>query len=251
MYSDDQRLNIQVCEDEEKISQFLILRWQEISREAILKRGFFAAALSGGKTPVFFYRRLAQAGKSFSWDRIHLFLADERWVDFTHPDSTYRMLQETLLRKIPIPDGHVHPIPVNTPSPYESAKLYEEELVRFFRLSPGQFPCFDLILLGIGQDGHTASLFPSGSALSDQALASPVILNDKRHDRVTLTLPVINNASDIIFLVTGEDKAPVLRRIIEERDRSLPAVWVYPDRGNLLFLIDRGAGAQLHRHGRT
>jgi 6-phosphogluconolactonase len=171
---------------------------------------------------------------------------DERFVSFDDKDSNYRMLKETLFEKIPIPQKNIHPIPTGKTSLETSASEYEEDLRRFFKVSKGQYPAFDLVLLGIGGDGHTASLFPGSEALSERRrLTAAVVLDEMRHHRITLTLPVINHAEHVIFFVRGENKAFVLKKIIGGDDPSLPASMVQPRSGNLLFVIDREASSQL------
>jgi 6-phosphogluconolactonase len=240
------RRNVRVFDCKDDISSFIIETWREISQEAIERKGAFSAALSGGRTPVDLYRKLSGVKGRLPWDKTHIFLVDERFVSFEHRDSNYRMLKETLLDPIPIPQGNIHPIPTERTTPQVSAMAYEEDMKKFFRLSKGQFPEFDFLLLGLGEDGHTASLFPGSPVLGDPIhLAAPVFLNETKHHRITLTLPVINNAKHILFLVTGMNKATMLRKIIEEEDASLPASMVHPGKGKLIFVIDREASSQL------
>jgi 6-phosphogluconolactonase len=236
---------VNVLNDDE-IADFVVLRWEEISREAIDAAGFFAAAVSGGKTPIPIYRRLADRKDSLPWQQTHIFLVDERFVPPHHPDSNFRMVEETLLSRVPLPLENIHPIPTEPATPYLAAQKYEEDLRRFFGASPGNFPRFDLILLGIGEDGHTASLFPGRLPLKDsKQLAAAITLDETRHSRITLTLPVINQAKNILFLVTGEDKAVIAGRVIQEGDAALPASLVRPQTGSLMFLLDRGASSRL------
>jgi 6-phosphogluconolactonase len=228
------------------MSEFMIKRWEEISKDAIERRGYFAAALSGGRTPIIFYRRLAEWGNRPCWDKTHLFLVDERFVSFDDKDSNYGMMRETLFQKIPIPQENIHPIPTGKGSLEISAREYEKDLRRFFKISKGQHPALDFILLGIGEDGHTASLFPGSEALSERRhFTAAVRLDELRHHRITLTLPVLNHADHVIFFVKGKNKAPVMRKIIKREGPLLPASMVQPKSGNLLFLIDREAGSQL------
>jgi 6-phosphogluconolactonase len=157
-------------------------------------------------------------------------------------------LKETLLKRIQIPQENIHPVPTEKSTLEMSAKEYEEELRRFFKLPQGKFPEFDLILLGIGEDGHTASLFPGSPLLNDFThLAVPVISDETRHHRITLTLPVINNAKHVVFLVTGGKKAAILKEVIVKRNPSLPASMVNTMSGNLMFLIDREASSALSK----
>ncbi len=238
--------NVLIFDHEDQLLKFLIEKWEDISNKGIERRGYFVVGLSGGKTPIVFYQKLAKWDSKSSWERTHIFLVDERFVSFDDKDSNYRMLRDTLFGKILIPQENIHPIPTEKRSLEASAKEYEADLIKFFKISGGQYPAFDLILLGIGEDGHTASLFPGSKALSERKrLTAAVVLDEMRHDRITLTLPVINYAEHVIFFVTGENKAPVLKKIIAGDDPSLPASMVRPKSGNLLFVIDRGASSQL------
>ncbi len=224
----------------------VVRKWREISRDAVEKKGFFAAGLSGGNTPEGFYRGIAEQGDTALWDKTYIFLVDERFVPDTHKDSNYRMIRETFLKRVSVPAENIHPIPTVGTDPVSAARKYEEEMSRFFGLSAGELPEFDLLLLGIGRDGHTASLFPGSVALSEsRSLVSAVFLDEERHDRITLTLPVINNARNIFFLVTGRDKAEALRGVIEKKNTGLPASLVMPRRGSLLILADFEAATLL------
>jgi 6-phosphogluconolactonase len=240
------RWNVRVFDRKDDISSFIIETWRKISQEAIKRKGGFSAALSGGKTPIDLYHKLSGVKEMLPWEKTYLFLVDERFVPLEHRDSNYRMLKETLLDHIPIPQGNIHPIPTDRSTPRTSAMAYEEDLKKFFRLLENQIPEFDFLLLGLGEDGHTASLFPGTPVLDDTIhLAAPVLMDEIRHSRITLTLPVINNAKHILFLVTGKNKAPMLREIIEEEDASLPASMVHPNKGKLIFVIDREGSSQL------
>jgi 6-phosphogluconolactonase len=223
------------------IWQFMAVKWREISSRAVGERGFLAAALSGGKTPVGFYRHLSSA-TGLEWSRTHLFFVDERFVPQDSTESNYRMLKETLFDRITAPSANVHPMVTEISSITVSAEKYEEELRAFFRLDEGGIPEFDLVLLGIGEDGHTASLFPATEALKEKRrLVVPVHLGPALHDRITLTLPVINSARNVFFLVSGRRKRVVMRKLRQGHDRTLPAAMVGPERGKLIFLMDRDA----------
>lgn len=238
--------NVLIFDREGQMLKFMVEQWEDISREGIDRRGCFTVGLSGGRTPVIFYQKLAEWDSKSSWERTQVFLVDERFVSPDDNESNYRMLKETLFGKIPIPQENIHPIPTGKGSLEASAREYEEDLMRFFKVSKGQYPAFDLILLGIGEDGHTASLFPSSKALSEcNHLTAPVVLDEMRHDRITVTLPVINHAERVIFFVRGKNKAPVLKKIFAGDDSSLPASMVQPRTGNLLFVIDREASSKL------
>jgi len=246
MKSKKDRQSIFVFDNQDKMSEFMIKKWEEFSKETIERREVFVVALSGGRTPIDFYRGLAKKKEMLSWHKTHVFLVDERFLPFDNADSNYRMLRETLLNQVPIPQENIHPIPTDRPTPRISAEEYEEDLRTFFKLPTGQFPEFDLILLGIGEEGHTASLFPHSPVLKEKVrLAAAVMLDEARHHRVTLTLPVVNHARNVVFFVSGKNKASVLERILNQRNGSLPASMVKPKNGNLMFLIDREANSQL------
>lgn len=230
-----------VFKNPDEMWQFMAAKWRDIASDAIREKGYFAVALSGGKTPVGFYQRLVTI-RGLPWDKTHIFLVDERFVPPFHAESNYGMLQETLLSKIRMPSQNIHYISTLASSPHAAAEKYEEELIIFFRLPEGGIPGFDLILLGIGEDGHTASLFPGSEALKERRhLVFPVKLDILHHDRVTLTLPVINNARNVIFLVSGKNKAAIARKLIDEKDKTLPASMVKPEKGSLIFLMEREA----------
>ncbi len=225
----------------DEIWHFAAERWAAISSRATEEKGYFTAALSGGKTPVGFYHHLS-AVAGLPWERTHIFLVDERYVPPASPDSNYGMVRSALLSNVPIPGENVHPVPTGEQSVSASAEKYERDLAIFFALPEGEFPVFDLILLGIGEDGHTASLFPGTEAVKErERLVIPVMLGRALHDRITLTLPVINHGANIFFLVSGRRKRAVMRKLQQGHDRTLPAAMVKPEAGNLLFLLDREA----------
>ncbi|MCL5024071.1 MAG: 6-phosphogluconolactonase [Nitrospirae bacterium] len=231
-----------VFEKIDEIWQFLTERWRDIASEAIGKKGRFSSALSGGKTPVGFYRHLSTAGR-LPWDRTHLFVADERCVPSDSPDNNFGMIRETLVDKVAIPPENIHPVPAADLSARVAAEEYEEELKRFFGLAEGGVPEFDLILLGIGEDGHTASLFPGTAVLRErERLAAPVTMGPALHDRVTLTFSVLNNALNVFFLACGKRKRTVMKKLRSGFDKTLPAAMVRPKKGRLFFLMDRDAG---------
>ena len=212
-------------------------------QEAIASRGRFSAALSGGSTPVPFYSLLAQAPfrEKVPWSKVHLFFGDERCVPLDHADSNYRMVRELLLDKIPIPDANVYPIPVGSVDARTAATLYEKTLRKSFDLGKRQIPRFDLMLMGMGKDGHTASLFPGSTAL--EATEQLVVANHVEQlgvDRVTLTAPVINEAANVVFLISGRAKAKVLQEVLEgDYDPNrLPTQLIQPRDGKLLFITD-------------
>ena len=240
------KADIFVFDNNEGVADFAVKKWLRISSKAIAEKGSSTAALSGGKTPVEFYKRLAASKDILSWDRTHLFLADERFVPFSHSASNYGLIKEHLLSHVNMPEENVHRIQTEKITLEQSARRYEEDIRRFFRIEGGLVPQFDLIMLGIGEDGHTASLFPEKTSLQERTrLAIPVITEKFPGKRITLTLPVINNASKIIFLVTGRNKARVLKEIVENKKSSLPASRVHPKQGVVYFVIDKQAASLL------
>jgi len=243
-----EKTEVLVFQKREKLYDFLIKKWGEISGKAIQEKGIFTVALSGGESPVGFYQRLAYSKNLFPWSNTHIFLADERFVPFEHPDSNYGMIRKDLLSRISLPPQNVHPIRIFQTAEI-SAEKYEEDLRVFFNPEKVGFPEFDLILLGIGEEGHTASLFPGDSALLEtQRLTAAVHLDKEKHDRVTLTLAVINRARQVIFLVSGREKSEIIKEVLERPESNLPASMVRPVKGELFFLLDKEAGSLLSQN---
>lgn len=213
--------------------------------EAVARAGRFAVALSGGSTPAALYSLLA-AGEfcdRVDWPRVHLFWGDERCVPPDHPDSNFRMTREHLLDRIQLPPENIHRMQGET-EPVAAAAAYESELRKFF--SAG-LPRFDLVLLGLGEDGHTASLFPGSAALKEtEHWVAAVYVDKLRSHRLTLTLPVINAAAHVAFLVAGASKAAIVKEMLGSANgSSYPAAQVMPARGQLTWLIAADAAAGL------
>jgi 6-phosphogluconolactonase len=193
--------------------------------QAVRERGRCDLVLSGGRTPRGVYEQLAEAGAAVPWERVRWFWGDERFVPRDHASSNYRMALETILERIRPPAQNVFPMPVEAPSPEEAARRYERTLRGLF---PGvNFPVFDLVLLGLGADGHTASLFPGGPECEEHSrwcLASLAPINSPPRRRVTLSLPALNTARAVAFLVAGEKKRDVLRALLSPQTAGeLPA----------------------------
>jgi 6-phosphogluconolactonase len=227
------------------------------ARTAIGAQGRFAVALSGGSTPKALYSLLATNYADFVWNRVFLFFGDERHVAPTDADSNYRMVNESLLTKIQIPAENVFRVQAENPDAAAAASEYEAQLRRFFELRsgdrpsdrPGEFPRFDLILLGLGPDGHTASLFPDSPALEEQSrlVVANWVAKFNAH-RITFTFPVLNRAAEIIFLASGADKADMVRQVLEGKNTPpLPSQRVQPSDGKLLWMLDEAAAAKLTR----
>ena len=216
---------------------------------AIGAQGRFAVALSGGSTPKSLYSLLAANYANFAWNRVFLFFGDERHVPPTDPESNFRMVNESLLSKITIPPENVFRVQAENPDADAAASDYEAQLRRFFELKPGEFPRFDLILLGMGPDGHTASLFPDSAALEEQSrlVVANWVEKFKTH-RITFTFPVLNRAAEVMFLASGPDKADMVHQILETTPTpSFPSQRVQPLDGKLLWMLDEAAAAKLKR----
>ncbi|HSY66696.1 MAG TPA: 6-phosphogluconolactonase, partial [Terriglobales bacterium] len=179
------------------------------------------------------------------WDKTFLFFGDERFVPPDHPDSNYRMVHETGLFSKVFND-QVFRVPTEEKDPDIAARDYEQTLQKFFNLKPGEFPRFDLILLGLGPDGHTASLFPGTAALNEKNRVVVANWVEKFHSyRITFTLPVLNHAACDMFLVSGKDKADMVRQVLVDKNADLPSQKVHPEDGRLLWLLDAAAGCGL------
>ncbi len=207
----------------------------------------FCVALAGGNTPRRVYELLAtERFKSrVAWSQVHLFFGDERAVPPDHPDSNYAMVYETLISRVPIPAKNVHRI-IGEGNANENAALYENELKAFF--AGARWPRFDLVLLGMGADGHTASLFPHSVALSERSKwVVATKLERLKEERISVTLPVLNRAARVVFLVTGTEKAKTLAEVLHSDPGSelLPAQAIQPANGKLEWLVDEAAAALL------
>jgi 6-phosphogluconolactonase len=211
--------------------------FSRMAAENVALRGRFVVAISGGSTPRPMHRIFCEEPhlSTIPWNRTHIFWVDERCVPLDDPASNYSAARADFIDKIPIPEKQVHPMPVDF-APEEGAATYQRELVHFFQTQPLEIPVFDLICLGIGTDGHTASLFPGQSALSDkERLVVPVRGGDPHVSRLTMTFP----------LVSGKDKSTILKAILEGPPGRFPAQYIRPLHGNLTWLLDREATSLL------
>lgn len=202
-------------------------------------------AVSGGTTPALYFDALAAA--KFKWDRVHLFFVDERAVPPDHPDSNYRLAEEHLIRKVRMVSRQVHRIHGEM-EPHEAAQAYVEDIREFFDLKPGQAPHFDIIHRGMGPDAHTASLFPGDPHIEDRdGIAAAVYVEKKQMWRITLLPAVLMNAKHTVFLVTGEDKAPAVRSVLEEPydPMKYPAQMSTHHGRGVTFFFDEAAAAKL------
>ncbi len=217
-------------------------------KERAEQKSRFAVAISGGSTPKRLYSllRASPYRDAIPWDQVHFFWADERCVPPDHPESNYKLAFDTFLSLVPAPESNLHRVSGEL-SPATAALAYEDDLRNFF--GDPRFPKFDLIILGVGADGHTASLFPGSPSLRETArLALPVYLERPQQDRVTLTLPVLDQASKLLFLASGRVKAPIVSQILEsDNAKRYPAGLVRPVEGEVIWFIDREAARELRR----
>ncbi len=238
-----------VCPDAEELNQRAAERFVRLSMEAVSATGRFAVALSGGSTPRALYSLLAS--QTFQplvpWSKVHFFWGDERCVPPDHPDSNYGMARVSMLEKVPVPTENLYRVPTEKGNAQSVAAEYERVLRTFFGLNEGQQPRFDLILLGMGEDGHTASLFPGTAALQETGIVAANDIQKLETHRITLTISAINQAAHIVFLISGPSKALVLKKVLEGqyRPRRLPSQSIQPVEGKLLFLVDRAAASEL------
>lgn len=246
-------VEIRVLTTPQEVSEVAAEEVVRCAKQAVTERGRFTIALSGGSTPKNLFNLLATNARTvLPWDRTFFFWGDERHVPPTDPESNYRMAEDTMLSKIPVAAGNVFRIPAENPDAAAAAEAYEQNLRKFFQLKAGEVPVFDLILLGMGPDGHTASLFPNSQGLQERSRL--VIANwvDKlKTSRLTLTLPVLNAARCVAFLVSGTDKASVLRTVLEEEasPEQYPSKLIKPESGKLIWLLDRAAASELTNKG--
>ena len=242
-----------VCPDAFHVAQAAARRFVHAAGSFIASEGSFSVALAGGNTPRGLYRQLASSEfrSQVDWQKIHLFWGDERAVPVDQPDSNFRMAQCELLGHIPIPPVNVHRMEADRPELEAAIQQYERLLQRYLRLDSRGFPRFHFIILGIGRDGHTASLFPESPELHEASrwvttTVSPVLGNL----RMTLTLPLLNAAHQVLFLVTGADKAEVLGAVITNPgDLSLPAGLVTAPDGRRTIIADEEAAVRVAGEG--
>ena len=217
------------------------------ARTAIQGSGRFTVALSGGSTPKGLYSLLA-VQPSVPWDKIRFFFSDERHVPPDSPDSNFRMASESLFSQVPILKENIFRVPAEIPDADTAALSYEQTLRQFFQLEDDALPRFDLILLGMGPDGHTGSLFPGTAALhEDERLVAANWVEKFKTWRITLTYPALNNAAAVLFMVTGAEKQEALLQVLQGKpDReNYPAQGVQPTGGSLIWLVDQAAAGPL------
>jgi len=220
-----------------------------IAMKSIERQDSFSVALSGGSTPKLMYSILSQEPyiSKFPWEETHIFWVDERCVPISDPESNYGKAKKDFLDQISIPTKQIYRMNGKV-SPEEGAVIYEKKLRDFFKISEDEFPAFNLIFLGIGEDGHTASLFPGQKALEEkERLVVSVKGGNPNVDRLTMTFPVLNRAKQIVFLVSGKEKASIVKDIFENSHLQLPVMKIQPVNGKLTWLLDRDAAFLLSK----
>ncbi|MDE2058973.1 MAG: 6-phosphogluconolactonase [candidate division NC10 bacterium] len=240
-----------VLADQAALAQEAAERVVATAQEAVTRCGRFTVALAGGSTPKRLYSLLAAEPycTRLPWHKTYVFWGDERTVPPEHPDSNFGMARATLLSRVPIPSDQIHRMQAERANLDAAARDYETEIARtFIAQSSGEPPVFDLILLGLGTDGHTASLFPYTRALRETIRwVAPNYILELKANRLTLTIPIINRAATVLFLVSGTDKAAMLQAVLEgpPDPERLPAQLIRPVAGRLVWLADQAAASRL------
>ena len=246
----DYKANIKVVPDSENLALRGLELFIDEAEKAIKARGIFYIAISGGNTPKRFFELIGETprAKSLAWDKIHLFWVDERYVPPDSQWSNYKLAADTFLAKVEIPEENIHQIPTEYSDFKTAAQCYEETIRRVFGLQEKELPQFDLILLGMGAEGHTGSLFPNSYAPFDtEDLACVVYVLDEKLNRITLTHPVLCAASHLAVLVAGEEKANILKEVMtnEPDEVRYPIHALWPILDKVTWLVDSQAAKLL------
>ncbi len=242
---------IEIASDPQDLASRLVRLFTSTARQAIAARGAFYTALSGGHTPELFFHRLATEPEAVPWDKTHVFWVDERYVPSDSPASNYRLAAETLLTQVEIPQANVHRVPTEYGDIGDAAHAYERTIREVFGLRKGEIPRFDLILLGMGSDGHTASLFPNSPMAYDAGdLACVVHVGVEvkpQVSRITLTPPVLLAARRLVVLVSGREKSQTLKNVLtgEPGEGRYPIRVLWPALERVTWLVDRDAAGEL------
>ena len=242
---------IRILSDGAAIAQRAAQEFVQAAASAVREKGAFSVALAGGSTPKALYNLLATDAALRSqvpWDKMHLYFGDERHVGPEHPDNNFRMASESMISKAPLKPEQVTRIKGEYPDAEQAAQEYEKALRENFKLKDGEYPRFDLLLAGMGNEGHTLSLFPGTKALhANGRIVMRNWVGKLYTERITLTAPAASNAARIMFMVTGADKTLALKAVLEGpyEPEQLPAQFLQPRDGKLLWLVDTAAGGML------
>ncbi len=239
---------IRIFDDLEQLSWAAATRFEERARVKAIDKKPFCAALSGGSTPKPLYELLGSSifGGRVRWTNVQLFQVDERCVPPDDAQSNYRMIRQALIEPSPFPEENFHRMKAEIPDREHAAREYAEELASVLKPPPGQWPQFDLVFLGMGPDGHTASLFPGSEGLKEHtAWVVPNFAPALNSHRLTLTFPVLNAAAQVIFLIAGADKADTLHQVLNGPAGRFPAQLIQPAHGRLSWFIDKSAAGKI------
>ncbi len=246
----EREVKIVIKDDPDHLAREAARIFTKTAVESSSRKGRFSVAVSGGSTPRRMHHMLTEEPfcSGIPWEKTYIFWVDERCVSEDHPCSNYGAAKKDLISRAPIPQSHLYPMPGEAP-PEKGAHEYQNTLIRFFNLKQGKPPRFDLIFLGMGKDGHTASLFLEHAALEEKrSFVVSVKGGDPDMARLTMTFPVLNNARKIVFLISGLQKADILKTVLENNWVSLPAKRVQPLNGKLIWLVDREAASRLSKN---
>jgi 6-phosphogluconolactonase len=242
---------VSILKDADAIARRAAAEILRLAEEAVARSGRFSIALAGGSTPKLLYSLMATDAslrEKFPWDKMHFFFGDERHVGPDDAQSNFKMANDSMLSKVPAKPGRIYRIKAEYPDAEQAAREYEQVLRDQFQLKPAELPRFDLVLTGMGDEGHTLSLFPGTKGLhaTDRLVISNWVGKFDTH-RITITASVANNAREIIFMVAGKSKAPALKSVLEGpcEPEQLPAQLLRPSNGKLLWLVDEEAGSLL------
>ncbi len=238
-----------ITEDPTQLARTAAGIFRTAAKDCVSQTNLFTVAISGGSTPRDMHRLLAEEPyrSDIPWKETHIFWVDERCVPVDDPASNFGLAKKDFLERIPIPLEQIHPMPGEF-SPEEGAKKYQEEMERVFQIQETDSPIFDLIFLGMGKDGHTASLF-SGGKFPNEADRWVIAVKGGNPNvyRLTLTYDVLNRAKRVYFLVSGKEKAPIMRTVLEDKDACLPAQKIQPVQGRPTWLLDKEAASSLSK----
>ncbi len=238
---------IHIVENKDELGLECAKAMVDIAKQSIVDKGMFTIALSGGSTPKLLYNALVKNfHKELDWSKVFFFWSDERYVPIDHEDSNAGMALTWLLNPLKIAPKNIYPVPTDISPPDKAAEIYQKTVLEHFKAEKYHIPEFDLVLLGLGDDGHTASLFPGTKALSEKNdIVKANWIDSKKVWRITFTYPLINHAKNVFMLTTGPDKAEMVSRILGKNEKSLPASLINPHHGELHWFLDNSAALKL------
>ena len=244
------KVDLEIVDDVEALAKRSVELFVFCARQAIDEKGCFRFAISGGLTPRRFYEILGQSqeARELGWSKIHVFWVDERYVPSDSNSSNFKLAYETFLKDIDIPNENIHKIPTENNNAEISARIYGNIIKAVFGTKEKDIPIFDLIILGMGSDGHTGSLFPNCYASFDtDDLACVVYVMDEKLNRITLTHPVISAAKKLVVLVSGKEKAKILKKVMksEPDDVRYPIHFLWPVLEKVTWIVDKNAARYL------